>query len=72
MNKFNPDKVGKTTLKLCKEIAENEQYVTAPLAIYNKIRGQFTIAKTIEEVATEYPLELVELVHAEVFNKKGK
>ena len=71
MNKFNPDKVGKITLKLCKEIAETQEYLTAPLGVYQNIRTQFTIAKTIDEVVDMgYPLELVELIHNETF--KGK
>ena len=67
MNKFNPDKVGKTTLKLCKEIAENEQYATAPLRVYKNIREQFTIAKTVTEIVEMgYPLELIELIQSEM------
>jgi len=68
MNKFNPDKVGKLTLKLCKELAETEQYTTAPLRVYQNIRTQFTIAKTVTEIVEMgYPLELVELIYNETF-----
>jgi len=68
MNKFNPDKVGKTTLKLCKEIAENKQYATAPLRVYQDIRTQFTIAQTVNQVIElGYPQELVELIYNETF-----
>ena len=42
MNKFNSDKVQKETLKLCKEIAESREYITAPLTVYQEIRTQFT------------------------------
>ena len=68
MNKFNPDKVGKTTLKLCKEIVENEQHITAPLRVYKNIREQFTITKTVTEIVEMgYPQELVELIYNETF-----
>lgn len=72
MNKYNPDKVQKRTLELCKELAEKEEYLTAPLTIYERIRSLFTTNISIMEVSNTYPQELVELVHAEVFNKKEK
>jgi len=50
MKKFNPYKIQKETLKLCKEIAESREYITAPLIVYIEIRSQFTIAKKIDEI----------------------
>lgn len=68
MNKFNPNKVGKQTLVLCTEIANNETYTTAPLTIYQRIRTQFTVAQTVDQVVgLGYPQELVELIYAETF-----
>jgi len=59
MKKLIIKDIPKRTLDLCKEVALNEKYETAPLKIYKDIRMAFTANKTIDELALKYPLELV-------------
>ena len=68
MKKFDTKKVQKKTLELCKEEAEKAEYLTAPLRVYQDIRTQFTIAKTVDEIVDiGYNRDLVELIKGEVF-----
>ena len=64
--------IKKDTLRMCKEVADECKYQTAPMTMYLKIRGYFTIAKTIDNIVEEngYNRELVENVYNETFGVK--
>ena len=68
MIKFEAKNVQKRTLELCKIEADKAKYVTAPLRVYQDIRTQFTIAKTVDEIVElGCDRELVELIKGETF-----
>jgi len=62
MKKVNYNKISKDIIDLCKKEAENREYETAALTIFDEIRTLFTY-RDYEYIITLYDISTVPLIN---------